>query len=107
MARIRESCADHPRAMAGWRCRGGARALCPECVALDVLENGARIISCSACDGRAEPLLEPGGEGTVRQHLWRVMQVPVSWFTMLLAPIAVWALWWTRRLEPAATTAVL
>jgi len=93
--------------IAGWRCGECGRALGPECVALDVLENGARILSCSVCDGRVDQLMEPGGEGTVRQHLWQVMQVPVSWFTVVLGPIAVWALWRTRRLEPAATAAVL
>ncbi|HEY8211506.1 MAG TPA: B-box zinc finger protein [Myxococcaceae bacterium] len=103
----RARCADHPGAIAGWQCRDCGRVLCPECVAEETLENGARFLSCSACDGRVDQLMEPGGTGTVRQHLWQIVQVPVSWFTVLLLPLTVWALWSTRRLEAAGTAAVL
>src|SRR3954453_14236900 len=83
-------CTDHSGAIAGWHCQDCGRALCPDCVAGETLENGGRLLSCSACDGRVDQLMEPGGTGTVRRQLWQVVQVPVSWFTVLLGPLTVW-----------------
>ena len=77
----RKSCTNHPLAIAGWRCLDCAQVLCPDCVAQEPLENGASFLACSSCDGRVERLMEAGGQGTVRDQVWQVLQVPVSWFT--------------------------
>ena len=105
--RLREPCADHPRAIAGWICLDCDRKRCPDCVAEERLENGGTILCCSSCDGRVQVLLEAGGQGRVRDHLWQVAQVPVSWPTLVLGPLTVWALWSTRAMEAAGTAAVL
>jgi hypothetical protein len=76
-------------------------------VAEEAVENGTTFLSCSLCDGRVERLMEPGATERVRQHLGQVLKVPVSWLTVLLGPLTVWALWSTRRLEPGGTAAVL
>jgi hypothetical protein len=103
----RERCSDHARAIAGWRCQECARALCPDCVGQETLENGAIIQACSHCDGRVDQLMEPGARDAVGAHLWQVVQVPVSWPTLLLGPLTVLALWRTRGLEAAGTAMVL
>jgi hypothetical protein len=48
-------CKRHPGVRAGWRCRGCAAALCPDCVVGQQL-NGARFVSCVLCGAAADVL---------------------------------------------------